>query len=568
MGFLSNDGYLGIGRQTEKGSGIAPQKFANFISGAPNIENEMKQFKEGGFGRQGSFVKKVGMKMSPSLLVNMRPDIAGLLFTMALGSDVVASATAEITAITCEAAVNNKYWYLNSLTVDYYVWYNVNDAGVDPAITGKTPIVVVLTTEQAAVPADVATGTAAAITALSDFGAVSADAVVTVTNADKGAVEDAKDGNTTWTDAWSVSTPGVGGAEFETTTVACEADDTGSLNNEYWYLSSINADYYIWYNVNSAGADPKPAGKTGIEVALATDDADTVVATKTAAVLDAHADFVCPVPAAATITIVTADKGDVTNAADGNTEWTDAWTTTVEGVDGWLHTITPSALMWWSIEYGRVNDTLFERVEDSKVQSLTVAGAAGDFVTMAMEAVGLNVDSSVTKADPITYEVDTILQFLHGTFTVFGGESHEIRDFSLVLTNNLESIQTDALTYQQTVEKDLDVTFDATIKATIDDEYRKVHFGGAAGDAPSADVEESQVVLVFDNALTGEDHRIITITITKLAYMSMPLTELSAEGAVYQYAASGVAVKSGTSNLIDITVLNSQNIEYDALVTA
>ena len=100
MGYLSNDGYLGIARQTAKGSPLAPQKFANFISGSPNVENEMKQFKEGGFGRQGSFVKKVGMRMSPSLLVNMRPDIAGLLFTMMLGADAVASATAEITSNT------------------------------------------------------------------------------------------------------------------------------------------------------------------------------------------------------------------------------------------------------------------------------------------------------------------------------------------------------------------------------------------------------------------------------------------------------------------------------------
>ena len=567
MGFLTNDGYIGIARQTAKGSPLAPQKFARFITGSPNVENEMKQFREGGFGRQGAFVKKVGMKASPTLLVNMRPDIAGLLLTMALGSDVLASATAEVTTITCEAdsggSLNSKYWYLYSVGTDYYVWYDVNSVGVDPAITDKTGIKVSVATDADA--SAVATATATAIAALDDFGAAPVAAVVTVTNVDKGAVTNAADGNTTWTDAWVVTTPGVGGAEFEISTVVCEADTGGSLNSKYWLLSSINADYYVWYDINSAGVDPAIVGKTGIKVSAATDAADTVIATATAAALNALDDFVCPSPAAATITITNADKGSVTDLADGNTTWTAAWTVTTQGVDGWLHTITPSALMWWSIEYGRINDTLFERIGDAKINSLTISGAAGDFIQMAVDAVGLDIDASVSKPSPITLEVDTILQFLGGTFTIFGGVSTEIRDFSLVITNNLEPIQTNALTYQQLMEKDLDVALDMTVKVTVDDEYRKVHYGDAAGDAPSADVEESQVVLFFSNGLLGEDKREITITITRLAYMSMPLTELSAEGAVYQYAISGVAKKHDTSNLIDVTLLNEQIIEYDAL---
>lgn len=341
MGFLTSDGYVGIGRQTGKGTPIAPQKFAQFITGNPNVENETKQFREGGFGRQGVFVKKVGMRASPALMINMRPDMAGLLLTMALGSDVLATATAEITTITCEAdasgSLNNKYWTLSSLTTDYYVWYNVNAAGVDPAVSGKTGIEVAIATDAA--DTVIATATAAAITALSAFGAAEVAAVVTVTNANKGAVTDAADGNTTWTDAWTVTTPGVGGAEYEITTVACEADAAGSLNNKYWLLSSINADYYVWYNINAAGTDPKPAGKTGIEIAAATGAADTVIATATALALNALDDFVCPAPAAETITIRNADKGSVTDASDGNTTWTAAWTTTVQGVDGWLHKI-------------------------------------------------------------------------------------------------------------------------------------------------------------------------------------------------------------------------------------
>ena len=572
MGFLTSDGYIGISRQIAKGSPLAPQKFAQFITGSPNIENEMKQFREGGFGRQGAFVKKVGMKMSPSILVNMRPDIAGLLLTMALGSDVLASATAEITTIDCEAdtsgSLNSKYWLLSSITTDYYVWYDVNSVGVDPVITGKTGIKISVATNADATA--VATATKTAIALLDDFGADNVAGLVTVTNTDKGAVEDAKDGDTTWTDAWTVTTPGVGGAEFETTTVVCEADVAGSLNNKYWLLSSINADYYLWYNVNSAGADPSVASKIGIEVALATNATADNVATATASALNALGDFVCPAPAAATITIITADKGSVTDATDGNTTWTGAWTVTVQGVDGWLHTITPiNSLQWWSIEFGRINMTLLERVEDAKIQSLVISGSAGDLIQMVIEAIGLNVDASagISTPSPISFETDEVLQFLGGTFTIFGSTSAEVRSFTLTITNNLDPIQTNALTYQQLMEGDLDVVLDMTVKVTTDDEYRKVHYGGSAGSAPSSDVEESQVILFFTNGLLGENNREITITITRLAYLSMPLTELNADSTAYEYAISGIAKKHSTNNLIDVTVLNEQPIEYDALTT-
>lgn len=44
------------------------------------------------------------------------------------------------------ASLNNTYWFINSANnvEQYYVWYNVNGAGIDPAIVGKTGLMVAI----------------------------------------------------------------------------------------------------------------------------------------------------------------------------------------------------------------------------------------------------------------------------------------------------------------------------------------------------------------------------------------------------------------------------------------
>lgn len=50
------------------------------------------------------------------------------------------------TAGTESISLNNKYFYINSALneVQYYVWFNVNGEGMDPSISGKTPIMVTI----------------------------------------------------------------------------------------------------------------------------------------------------------------------------------------------------------------------------------------------------------------------------------------------------------------------------------------------------------------------------------------------------------------------------------------
>lgn len=55
-------------------------------------------------------------------------------------------------------------------------------------------------------------------------------------------------------------------------TVTTVADSSGSLNSTYFIVYSAGnlQGFYVWFNINSAGVDPAPAGLTGIAVAGAT----------------------------------------------------------------------------------------------------------------------------------------------------------------------------------------------------------------------------------------------------------------------------------------------------------
>lgn len=124
----------------------------------------------------------------------------------------VGEGTAEVSSVTCVADVssslNNKYFLLNSAydRRKYYVWYSVDDAGVDPAVSGRTGVKVDIA-ENATATA-VATATKNALDALADFVATSLAAVVTVTAAAGGPADDVVDGTAPTGFTLSVTTQG------------------------------------------------------------------------------------------------------------------------------------------------------------------------------------------------------------------------------------------------------------------------------------------------------------------------------------------------------------------------
>lgn len=100
-----------------------------------------------------------------------------------------------VTPGTNASTLNNKYFYINSgaNAVEYYVWYNVGGAGVDPTPGGKTEIEVAITS--GATKAAVAAATKTALEATDAFDVDVSNSTLTVTNVIPGATTDLVDVN-------------------------------------------------------------------------------------------------------------------------------------------------------------------------------------------------------------------------------------------------------------------------------------------------------------------------------------------------------------------------------------
>jgi len=126
----------------------------------------------------------------------------------------------------------------------------------------------------------------------------------------------------------------VGGVR-EARSVTTVADVAGSLNDTY--LDNLQAapggtTYYVWFNVNAAGTDPALAGKTGIEVALATGASANDVATAIRAALNAVSGKPFDVAGATNVVLITNKaKGNVTDLVDGAAPTGFTVLTTVQG---------------------------------------------------------------------------------------------------------------------------------------------------------------------------------------------------------------------------------------------
>lgn len=124
---------------------------------------------------------------------------AGTDFGLRLTLPAIAGNKAEVRKVTTVADVagslNNKYWLLDTPDVDYYVWYNINAAGTDPLIPGRTGIAVAGATNASANTLASATSTAVGLAGGSTKFTTSVLAnVVTITDKVTGAAPDAVDG--------------------------------------------------------------------------------------------------------------------------------------------------------------------------------------------------------------------------------------------------------------------------------------------------------------------------------------------------------------------------------------
>lgn len=98
------------------------------------------------------------------------------------------------------------------------------------------------------------------------------------------------------------------------------ADSSGSLNSTYFtfYTTGNLYGYYVWYNINSAGVDPAPAGLTGIEVSAATNATANTIASDTRTAITAAVSYVTVTGTTDVVIITQTYYGGLTAAADSS----------------------------------------------------------------------------------------------------------------------------------------------------------------------------------------------------------------------------------------------------------
>lgn len=107
------------------------------------------------------------------------------------------------------------------------------------------------------------------------------------------------------------------------TNITFAADSGGSLNSTYFNFGSAGDLYpfYVWFNINSAGVDPAPTGRIGIQVTGATNATAATLATAAIAAINANASAATVLTASAGVSghiiLTNIQYGSMTAAANG-----------------------------------------------------------------------------------------------------------------------------------------------------------------------------------------------------------------------------------------------------------
>lgn len=223
----------------------------------------------------------------------------------------------EVSTVTTGAdiagSLNSTYFTFSAMNTgggsqtNYYVWMNINSAGVDPAVGGATGIVVAAAT---GATADTIAGVMRSqVTSIAGSKVTVSGATNQCIITDKfmGNATNIADGVAPTGFTLATTTPGV----------------ASNLNSKYFNYETKNAGgasvnlRYVWYNVNGEGVDPSPASRTGVSVAITLGaQADTDVASGTRTALGADNKIV--VTGGTNHAIITnVNMGNVTNADNG-----------------------------------------------------------------------------------------------------------------------------------------------------------------------------------------------------------------------------------------------------------
>ena len=188
----------------------------------------------------------------------------------------------------------------------------------------------------------------------------------------------------------------------ETTQVDFLADAAGSLNSKYFKIyTGAGALYYVWFNINSAGVDPAPAGGTGISVAGATNATAATLAAAAVTAIDAIAGFHAKAhpTTSGSIVIMAAAAGATTVSSDGSAATSFTFTQLKAGSDYDLG-FTDGAI---AIEYDdQVVDVGAHQLGSTIATSIRTGKKINDITVTLKEPSIANIKEVLKKSSTLT----------------------------------------------------------------------------------------------------------------------------------------------------------------------
>lgn len=189
---------------------------------------------------------------------------------------------------------------------------------------------------------------------------------------------------------------------LEVQDITAVADSSGSLNSTFFtfYLAGNRIGYYVWFNINSAGVDPAPAGLTGIQVAGATNATAATLAgaARTAIALAVSSAYLKVSGATTHIILTNLQVGSCTAAANGTASPGFSYSLTQAGSYGAGSGLQTVVNLQGTPIYSLYNPS---PTQPSLSGSVITAATAGDVITV--------VTSSIAPADQLANAVKTVL---------------------------------------------------------------------------------------------------------------------------------------------------------------
>lgn len=123
----------------------------------------------------------------------------------------------------------------------------------------------------------------------------------------------------------------------QSSTIQPVADVAGSLNNKYFFISSVNPyqtqkNFYVWFD-NGGGVDPAVPGKTGVHIVYTNGATAATLGGLIATALAALSSDFASATGTTTVTVMNAVFGPVTQVADGTAPTGFAFATPIPGVN-------------------------------------------------------------------------------------------------------------------------------------------------------------------------------------------------------------------------------------------